>query len=46
MDLKAAIQRMSAGPKELSAKNQDQEDLETEEKLTQELFSTANQQYS
>jgi hypothetical protein len=41
-----AIQCKSVGPKELSAKNQDQEDLETEKKLTQELLSIANKQYN
>ncbi len=40
-----AIQRKSVGPQDLSA-HQDQEALETEEKLTQELFSTANKQYN
>jgi hypothetical protein len=40
-----AIQRKSSGPKE-SSDNKDQEDLETKEKLTQELLSTANKQYN
>ena len=40
-----AIQRKSVGPKESGAQNQDQEDLKTEEKLTQELLSTARRSY-
>jgi hypothetical protein len=41
-----AIQRKFVGPEESGAQNQDQEDLKTEEKLTQELLSTANKQYN
>ena len=40
-----AIQRKSSGPKE-SSDNKEQEDLETKEKLTQELLLTAHQQYN
>jgi hypothetical protein len=41
-----AIQPKSVGPKESGAQNQDQDDLKTEEKLSQELLSTANKQYN
>jgi hypothetical protein len=41
-----AIQRKSVGPKESGAQSQDQEDLETKEKLTQELLLTANKHYN
>ena len=36
----------AVGPKESGAKEKDQENVKTEEKLTQELLLTAHQQYN